>query len=165
VSSGSSCSVSHCLGDAMFATGVANTSHLLLNRAGRLQPAKRPNMRPMHDQLHRLIRRSCLQPKRQLRMRVLLPYEHQHVDSVNIEYVDCRRNFSFLWVYIGFDVFACVMIYWYARIPKKSSKEKREECSSALFDLFFLFLSSARILSFFLPLIYPQCSTTPGVGV
>ena len=50
------------------------------------------------------------------------------LDSVGIKSSERWRNLGLLWVYIVFNIFACIMIYWYARVPKKSSKkEKRKE--------------------------------------
>jgi ABC-type multidrug transport system permease subunit/ABC-type multidrug transport system ATPase subunit len=40
--------------------------------------------------------------------------------SVSSEYKDAWRNFGFMWIYIIFNIFGAVAIYWLARVPKGS---------------------------------------------
>lgn len=42
--------------------------------------------------------------------------------SVNIHYRDRWRNLGIFWAYIGFNVFMCSLLYYLARVPKKSSR-------------------------------------------
>ncbi|RYP42698.1 hypothetical protein DL767_000067 [Monosporascus sp. MG133] len=42
----------------------------------------------------------------------------QFLANFNIDYADRWRNFGLLWVYIGFNVAAAVVIYWLFRVPK-----------------------------------------------
>lgn len=42
----------------------------------------------------------------------------QFLAHFNIDYADRWRNFGLLWVYIGFNVVAAVVIYWLIRVPK-----------------------------------------------
>jgi len=46
------------------------------------------------------------------------------LQSVSVSYSDRWRNFGLLWVYIIFNMFACIMIYWLVRVPKKSGKKE-----------------------------------------
>ncbi|KAB2575415.1 ABC transporter [Lasiodiplodia theobromae] len=46
--------------------------------------------------------------------------------SVDIYWKDAWRNFGIMWVYVIFNVFAAIFIYWLARVPKKPSKKKQE---------------------------------------
>ena len=46
--------------------------------------------------------------------------------SVFINYSDRWRNFGLMWVYIGFNVFGCILIYWLARVPKKGNIQKKD---------------------------------------
>ena len=40
--------------------------------------------------------------------------------GVSSYYEDAWRNFGFMWIYIVFNIFAAVGIYWLARVPKGS---------------------------------------------
>lgn len=40
------------------------------------------------------------------------------LESVNSTYADVWRNFGLMWVFIVFNIFAAVFIYWLARVPK-----------------------------------------------
>jgi ATP-binding cassette, subfamily G (WHITE), member 2, PDR len=42
----------------------------------------------------------------------------QFLANFNIDYADRWRNFGLLWVYIGFNVVAAMVIYWLLRVPK-----------------------------------------------
>lgn len=42
----------------------------------------------------------------------------QFLATFDIDYADRWRNFGLLWVYIGFNVAATVVIYWLFRVPK-----------------------------------------------
>ncbi|KAJ5627684.1 ABC multidrug transporter C [Penicillium lividum] len=44
--------------------------------------------------------------------------------SVGSYYKDAWRNFGFMWVYIIFNIFMAVFIYWLARVPKNSRNKK-----------------------------------------
>ncbi|KAJ5753192.1 ABC multidrug transporter C [Penicillium odoratum] len=44
--------------------------------------------------------------------------------SVGSYYKDAWRNFGFMWVYIVFNIFMAVFIYWLARVPKGSRNKK-----------------------------------------
>lgn len=48
-----------------------------------------------------------------------------YLEAVFIKYSDRWRNFGLMWVYIVFNVFGCIMIYWLGRVPKKGSKQKK----------------------------------------
>ncbi|PYI23072.1 putative ABC transporter [Aspergillus violaceofuscus CBS 115571] len=49
--------------------------------------------------------------------------------AVSSHYSDAWRNFGLMWVYIVFNIFAAVGIYWLARVPK-AKKTKKTEASS-----------------------------------
>lgn len=44
--------------------------------------------------------------------------------AVHSDYKDAWRNFGLMWVYIVFNVFAAVFIYWLARVPKVKKAKK-----------------------------------------
>ncbi|EMC97505.1 hypothetical protein BAUCODRAFT_454374 [Baudoinia panamericana UAMH 10762] len=46
--------------------------------------------------------------------------------GVSARYSHAWRDFGILWVFIVFNVFAAVGIYWLARVPKKAKKAKKE---------------------------------------
>lgn len=46
------------------------------------------------------------------------------IASVDIYFKDAWRNFGLMWVYIIFNVFGALFIYWLARVPKKSKQKK-----------------------------------------
>nr|AET72446.1 ATP-binding cassette transporter ifT1 [Cordyceps fumosorosea] len=51
-----------------------------------------------------------------------------YLAGVNSYYKDRWRNFGILWVYVIFNIFAALFIYWLARVPKKNGlKNKKEE--------------------------------------
>lgn len=47
--------------------------------------------------------------------------------QVFINYDDRWRNFGLMWVYIIFNIFGCIVIYWLARVPKKSNKKEKND--------------------------------------
>ncbi|RFU24398.1 hypothetical protein B7463_g11940, partial [Scytalidium lignicola] len=47
-----------------------------------------------------------------------------YLKSLNSDYSHRWRNFGLLWVYILFNVFMAVFLYWVARVPKNKKKEK-----------------------------------------
>ncbi|KAF4122746.1 ABC-type branched-chain amino acid transport system, ATPase component [Geosmithia morbida] len=49
-----------------------------------------------------------------------------YLASVNIKYTDRWRNFGLMWVYIVFNVFAALFVYWLARMPKNSLKKAKK---------------------------------------
>lgn len=46
-------------------------------------------------------------------------------------YSDRWRNFGIMWVFIIFNVFGAVFLYWLARVPKKSKEQKQSEKDEA----------------------------------
>ena len=46
---------------------------------------------------------------------------------IGLSYSNAWRDFGILWVFIIFNIFAAVGIYWLARVPKKSKHRKEEE--------------------------------------
>ncbi|KAF2754023.1 putative multidrug resistance ABC transporter [Pseudovirgaria hyperparasitica] len=46
--------------------------------------------------------------------------------GIDIYYSDAWRNFGIMWVYIVFNIFGAVALYWLVRMPKTSKKEKDE---------------------------------------
>ena len=52
---------------------------------------------------------------------------NQFLAAVGIHYSDRWRNYGLLWVYIVFNVAGAVFLYWLARVPKNSMKEKKEK--------------------------------------
>lgn len=44
--------------------------------------------------------------------------------SVSSSYDERWRNFGLMWVYIIFNIFAAVFIYWLVRVPKRNRKVK-----------------------------------------
>ncbi|OAQ95663.1 hypothetical protein LLEC1_05790 [Akanthomyces lecanii] len=49
--------------------------------------------------------------------------------GVNSYYDDRWRNFGVLWVYVIFNIFAALFIYWLARVPKKGSLKNKKEAT------------------------------------
>ncbi|WVQ84197.1 hypothetical protein IAT38_006348 [Cryptococcus sp. DSM 104549] len=49
----------------------------------------------------------------------------------SISYANKWRDFGFLWVYVIFNCFAAVFIYWLARVPKNTGKERATEPETA----------------------------------
>ncbi|KAG9231760.1 putative ABC transporter CDR4 [Amylocarpus encephaloides] len=47
--------------------------------------------------------------------------------SVNIYYSERWRNFGIMWVYIVFNTFGAIFLYWLARVPKNTMKEQKEK--------------------------------------
>lgn len=45
--------------------------------------------------------------------------------GVNIDYKDRWMNFGLMWVYIVFNACGAVFLYWLARVPKNTNKEKK----------------------------------------
>lgn len=46
--------------------------------------------------------------------------------GVSSSYGDAWRNFGFMWIYIIFNIFGAVFIYWLARVPKGSRSKKQK---------------------------------------
>ncbi|CAM1501312.1 Fc.00g104740.m01.CDS01 [Cosmosporella sp. VM-42] len=46
--------------------------------------------------------------------------------SVKSDYADRWRNFGLMWVYIGFNIFAALGLYWLVRVPKKKGKKSKK---------------------------------------
>lgn len=44
--------------------------------------------------------------------------------SVNADYADRWRNFGLMFVFILFNIFGAIGMYWLVRVPKKAKKEK-----------------------------------------
>ncbi|PLB37099.1 pleiotropic drug resistance family ABC transporter [Aspergillus candidus] len=56
-----------------------------------------------------------------------MSFTDQFLASLNIDYDDRWRNVGLLFVYVVFNAFAAVFLYWLIRMPKKKShKEKKE---------------------------------------
>jgi ATP-binding cassette subfamily G (WHITE) protein 2 (PDR) len=51
---------------------------------------------------------------------------NQFLQAVNSHYALRWRNFGILWVFIVFNAFAAVFLYWLARVPKKTKTVKKE---------------------------------------
>lgn len=51
-----------------------------------------------------------------------------YLASANAYYSDRWRNLGIFWAYIVFNIFAALVVYWLARVPKKSlfGKKKKE---------------------------------------
>ncbi|CAG7975963.1 unnamed protein product [Penicillium salamii] len=45
--------------------------------------------------------------------------------GVSSYWKDAWRNFGFMWIYIIFNIFAAVFIYWLARVPKSQNKKQK----------------------------------------
>ena len=45
--------------------------------------------------------------------------------SVSIDFSDRWRNFGLIWVYIAFNIIACILVYWLVRVPKGEKREKK----------------------------------------
>ena len=50
--------------------------------------------------------------------------------AVGSKYSDRWRNFGILWLYVVFNVFAALALYWLVRMPKKSKQSKEESRQS-----------------------------------
>jgi len=49
------------------------------------------------------------------------------LSAVNINYDDRWRNFGIVWVYVVFNVFAALFLYWLTRVPKGEKKAKKQK--------------------------------------
>ena len=47
--------------------------------------------------------------------------------SVNSHYSDRWRNFGLMWVYIVFNIFAAIGMYWLVRVPRKTKEDKEKK--------------------------------------
>ncbi|KAL7898061.1 ABC-2 type transporter domain-containing protein [Trichoderma sp. SZMC 28014] len=50
-----------------------------------------------------------------------------YLASIGSHYSERWRNFGLIWVYIVFNIFAALGVYWLARMPKKSLKKTKKE--------------------------------------
>ncbi|OAL54233.1 BcATRO, ABC transporter [Pyrenochaeta sp. DS3sAY3a] len=50
----------------------------------------------------------------------------QYLDSVSISFDNAWRDFGIMWVYVIFNIFAALGIYWLARMPKKTKIKKEK---------------------------------------
>ncbi|KAL7918043.1 ABC-2 type transporter domain-containing protein [Trichoderma austrokoningii] len=50
-----------------------------------------------------------------------------YLASIGSHYSERWRNFGLIWVYIIFNIFAALGVYWLARMPKKSLKKTKKE--------------------------------------
>ena len=53
------------------------------------------------------------------------------LQQIGLSFSNAWRDFGILWVYIIFNIFAAVGIYWLARVPKKSKHRKADEKKSS----------------------------------
>ncbi|KAL5318885.1 hypothetical protein ACEPPN_013953 [Leptodophora sp. 'Broadleaf-Isolate-01'] len=51
---------------------------------------------------------------------------NQYLDSVYVSFDNAWRDFGIMWVYVIFNIFAALGIYWLARMPKKTKVEKEK---------------------------------------
>jgi len=51
---------------------------------------------------------------------------NQFLVAISSSYDKRWRNFGILWVFIIFNAFAAVFLYWLARVPKQTKKAKKE---------------------------------------
>jgi len=52
---------------------------------------------------------------------------NQFLARVSSSYDHRWRNFGIIWVFIIFNIFAAVFLYWLVRVPKKTKKAKEEQ--------------------------------------
>ena len=52
---------------------------------------------------------------------------NKYLASIGANYADRWRNFGIIWVYIIFNVFGALGVYWLARVPKKGKTKKPKE--------------------------------------
>lgn len=50
----------------------------------------------------------------------------QFLASLHMSYSDVGRNIGLLFVYIGFNVFAALFMYWLCRVPKNWSRKSKQ---------------------------------------
>lgn len=43
--------------------------------------------------------------------------------KIDADYSERWRNFGLIWVFIAFNVAACFVLYYFARVPKKTAKK------------------------------------------
>jgi ABC-type multidrug transport system permease subunit len=51
---------------------------------------------------------------------------NKYLETVSTYYKDRWRNFGILWVYLLFNIGASLLIYWLARVPKRSSGKQKQ---------------------------------------
>jgi ABC-type multidrug transport system permease subunit len=49
---------------------------------------------------------------------------NQFLSALDLDYGNRWRNFGLMWVYIIFNCFAAVVLYWLVRVPKKTKAKK-----------------------------------------
>ncbi|KAK0310505.1 hypothetical protein LTR54_007545 [Friedmanniomyces endolithicus] len=47
---------------------------------------------------------------------------NQFLAGINVSYSDRWRDFGLMWVYVGFNVFGAVLLYWFFRVRKSTKK-------------------------------------------
>ena len=52
---------------------------------------------------------------------------NQFLAQLGSDYANRWRNFGFMWIYIVFNAFAAVGLYWLVRVPKKSKSKKAKK--------------------------------------
>jgi len=52
---------------------------------------------------------------------------NQYLDTVSVYYADRWRNFGILWSYVIFNTVGALVIYYWARVPKKSAIQKKKK--------------------------------------
>lgn len=51
----------------------------------------------------------------------------QFLDQLSIHFSDHWRNVGLLFVYVVFNIFGALLLYWLARVPKKWSRKVKDE--------------------------------------
>jgi ATP-binding cassette subfamily G (WHITE) protein 2 (PDR) len=46
--------------------------------------------------------------------------------GVSAKYSDRWRNLGLMWVFVVFNIFGAIFMYWLVRVPKNNKKEKKE---------------------------------------
>ncbi|KAK5688623.1 hypothetical protein LTS10_000601 [Elasticomyces elasticus] len=47
---------------------------------------------------------------------------NQFLEGINVAWADRWRDFGLMWVYVGFNVFGAIFLYWFFRVRKSSGK-------------------------------------------
>lgn len=53
-------------------------------------------------------------------------WTNDFLGQLQIDYADRWRNIGLLFVYIAFNIFGAIALYWLLRVPKKWGKKKKE---------------------------------------
>ncbi|KJZ75242.1 hypothetical protein HIM_05436 [Hirsutella minnesotensis 3608] len=115
----------------LLATGIANTEvHCASNEVLTLEPPGNQTCGDFLSPYDKIFGGRILNPDASTKCSYCpVANTNTFLAGVSTSYEDRWRNFGILWVYVIFNIFAALFVYWLARVPKKSlgkGKKKKE---------------------------------------